>query len=34
MLRVRLRNSPIMHGVVRDLSDNEMIAVATYLQSK
>jgi cytochrome c553 len=34
MLRVRLRNSPIMHGVVRDLSDNEMVAVATYLQSK
>ena len=34
MLRVRLRNSPLMHGVVRDVSDNEMVAVATYLQSK
>jgi cytochrome c553 len=34
MMRVRLRNSPVMHGVVRDLSDNEMVAVATYLQSK
>ncbi len=29
MLRV-----PVMHGVIRDLSDNEMVAVATYLQSK
>ena len=34
MLRARLRDSPIMHGVVRDVSDNEMLAVATYLQSK
>jgi cytochrome c553 len=34
MLRVKLRTSPVMHGVVRDLSDNEMGAVATYLQSK
>ena len=34
MLRVRLRDSAVMHGVVRDLSDNEMVAVATYLQSK
>jgi cytochrome c553 len=34
MLRVKLRTSMVMHGVVRDLSDNEMVAVATYLQSK
>jgi len=29
MLRV-----PVMHSVMRDLSDDEMVAVATYLQSK
>jgi cytochrome c553 len=35
MLRVSMRDSPIMlHGVVRDLSDSDMVAVATYLQSK
>ena len=34
-LRASMRDSPVMlHGVVRDLSDNEMVAVATYLQSK
>ena len=34
MLRVRLRDSPVMHGIARDLSDEEIIAVAAYLQSK
>jgi cytochrome c553 len=35
MLRATMRDSPVMlHGVVRDLSDSDMVAVATYLQSK
>ena len=34
MLRVRLRDSPVMHGVVKDLTDEEVAALATYLQSK
>jgi len=34
MLRVRLRDSPVMHGIARDLNDNEIAAVAAYLQSK
>jgi cytochrome c553 len=34
MLRVRLRDSPVMHGVVRNLNDEEIVALATYLQSK
>jgi cytochrome c553 len=34
MLRVRLRDSPVMHGVVKNLTDEEIVALATYLQSK
>jgi cytochrome c553 len=34
MLRVRLRDSPVMHGVIKDLTDDEIAAVATFLQSK
>ncbi|MBK8018839.1 MAG: c-type cytochrome, partial [Betaproteobacteria bacterium] len=34
MLRKRLRESPVMHGIVRDLSDEDITAVATYLQGK
>ena len=34
MLRVRLRDSPLMHGVAKDLTDSEITALATYLQSK
>ncbi len=34
MLRVRLRDSPLMHGVAKDLADSEIAALATYLQSK
>ena len=34
MLRVRLRASPVMHGVIKDLSDTDILALASYLQSK
>ncbi|HTS53157.1 MAG TPA: c-type cytochrome [Burkholderiales bacterium] len=34
MLRASLRDSRIMHGVVQDVNDNEIVAVATYLQSQ
>ena len=34
MLRIRLRDSPLMHGVAKDLTDGEITALATYLQSK
>jgi cytochrome c553 len=34
MLRVRLRASPVMHGVLKELTDADMSAVAGYLQSK
>jgi cytochrome c553 len=34
MLRNKLRTSPVMHGVVRDLTDDDITALATYLQSK
>jgi len=33
-LRASMRDSRIMHGVVQDISDKEIVAVATYLQSK
>jgi cytochrome c553 len=34
MLRNRLRDSPVMHGVVKDLTDENIFSLATYLQSK
>lgn len=34
MLRNRVRESQVMHGVVRDLSDDDILALATYLQGK
>jgi cytochrome c553 len=34
MLKASLRGSRLMHGVVQNLNDNEMAAMATYLQSK
>jgi cytochrome c553 len=34
MLRNKLRTSPVMHGVVRDLTDDDITALATYLQAK
>ena len=33
MLRVRLRASPVMHGVLKELTDSDMSALAGYLQS-
>jgi len=33
MLRVRLRASPVMHGVLKELTDSDMSALAAYLQS-
>lgn len=33
VIQQNLRNSPIMHGIVVELSENEMKAVATYLES-
>jgi cytochrome c553 len=34
VIQKRLRDSPIMHGIVKDLKPDEMKAVAEYLQSK
>lgn len=34
MLRKKVRASPVMHGVVRDLTDDDITALATYLQAK
>jgi hypothetical protein len=28
-----LRNAPVMHGVVKDLSKDQMLAVVVYLES-
>jgi cytochrome c553 len=33
MMQLKLRSSPIMHGVIRDLTADEIFALATYLQS-
>lgn len=34
VIQKQLRSSPIMHGIVKDLTPDEMKAVAAYLQSK
>lgn len=34
MLRVRLRDSPVMHGVIKNLTDQDIAALASYLESK
>jgi cytochrome c553 len=34
IMRETLRDSRVMHGVIGELSDSEILAVATYLQSK
>lgn len=34
LLRSRLRDSPVMHGVVKDLSDDDITALAVYLASQ
>ncbi|MGH8757206.1 MAG: c-type cytochrome [Burkholderiales bacterium] len=33
VIQQNLRNSPLMHGIVQQLSDKEMNALATYLES-
>jgi cytochrome c553 len=34
MMRVKLRNSPVMHGMIKDLSDDDMKSLAAYLESR
>jgi cytochrome c553 len=34
LIQKKLRDSPVMHGVLKELNDDEIFAVATYLQSK
>jgi cytochrome c553 len=34
VLQKRLRDSPVMHGVIKEMKDDDMRAIATYLQSK
>ena len=34
VIQKQLRASPIMHGIIKDLTPDEMTAVATYVQSK
>jgi cytochrome c553 len=34
MMRLRLRDSPIMHGVIKDLTDSDVVALVAYLQSQ
>lgn len=33
MMQLKLRESPIMHGVIKDLTGDEIFSLATYLQS-
>jgi cytochrome c553 len=33
-IRNRLRNSPVMHGLTKDLADDEIVALTSYLESK
>ena len=33
MMQLKLRSSPIMHGVIKDLTDDKIFPLATYLQS-
>jgi cytochrome c553 len=32
-MQLKLRDSPVMHGVIRDLTGDDIFALATYLQS-
>jgi cytochrome c553 len=34
MMQVKLRNSPVMHGVIKELSEDDLKALAAYLQSR
>jgi cytochrome c553 len=33
MIQLKLRSSPIMHGLIKDLTNDEIFVLATYLQS-
>jgi cytochrome c553 len=33
MIQLKLRASPIMHGLIKDLTNDEIFSLATYLQS-
>jgi cytochrome c553 len=33
MIQLKLRSSPIMHGLIKDLTNDEIFILATYLQS-
>jgi cytochrome c553 len=33
MIQLKLRHSPIMHGLIKDLTNEEIFVLATYLQS-
>lgn len=33
-MRNKLRNSPVMHGLIKDLSDAEIVALAAFLESQ
>jgi cytochrome c553 len=33
-IRTRMRGSPLMHGVIKDLTDDDIVALAAYLESK
>ena len=34
LIQKKLRDSPVMHGALKELTDDDIVAVATYLQSK
>jgi cytochrome c553 len=33
-MRNKLRNAPVMHGLIKDLTDSEIVALAAFLESK
>lgn len=33
-IRNRLRDSPVMHGLIKQLTDEEIVSLAAYLESK
>jgi cytochrome c553 len=33
VIQARLRNSPVMHGLIKNMSDHDMSMLAIYLQS-
>lgn len=34
LIQKKLRDSPVMHGALKELTDEDIVAVATYLQSR